>query len=80
MEVMYQLSIRPYVNPREHLWDKMAVHIRDKDNPPITAVQLRVAVQQVLVALRPVKLMTLVRSMPCRASAVRTTHGGHTNH
>ena len=36
----------------------MAVHTRDMDNPPITAAQLRVAVQQAWVVLRPVRLGT----------------------
>ena len=62
----------PYKSPGmyliEHLWDLMGVHIRDMDNP--AAAQLRVAVKQAWVALRPVRGLALVWSMPRPVRAV----------
>ena len=58
VEVMEWPPKSPDVNPIEHLLDQMAVNIHDMDNPPTTAAQLRVAVQQAWVALRVVKLWT----------------------
>ena len=63
-------SKSPYMNPTEHLWDQMAVHISDMDNPPTRAAKSRVAVQQAWVAKRPVRLRTLVWSLPCWVRAV----------
>ena len=56
----------------------MGVHIRDMDNP--AAAQLRVAVKQAWVALRPVRGLALVRSMPRPVRAVLAAYGGHTNY
>ena len=58
----------------------MAVHIRNMDNPPTTAVQLHVGVQQAWVALRYVNLSTLVWSMPRRMFATLAVRGGHTHY
>ena len=68
------------MNPIEHRWDQIAVHINDIDNPPATAIQLRMAVQQTWVTLRPVRLRTLVRSMPRRMCVVLTVRGSHTHY
>ena len=76
VEVMDWPSKSPDMNPKEHRWEQMAVHINDIDNPPVTAVQLRMAVQQIWVTLRPVRLRT-VRSMPRRMCVVLAARGGH---
>ena len=56
----------------------MTVCIRAVDNPPTTEAQLCVAVQKDWVTLRPVRLRTLVRSMPRRVRAILAAGGGHT--
>ena len=68
------------MNPIEHLWDNMAVYIRDMDNPPTTLHQLRDAVMAAWDALRPERLRSLVRSMPRRARALLAARGGHTRY
>ena len=64
------------MNTIERLWDQIVVHIRDMDNTPTTAAQLRVAVKQAWVALRSVRLMTWVQSMPRQMSAILAVRGG----
>ena len=70
MKIIDQLSNCPDMNPIEYFWDQIEVHIRDMDDPPTMAALLRVTVQQVWVALKPVMLRTLVQSMPCHLRAV----------
>ena len=53
----------PDMNHIKHIWDKMAIHIRDMDNLPATQQQLRGAVMAVWDALGPERLRSLVRSM-----------------
>ena len=47
------------------------------NDPQKTAARLCVAVQKLWVALTPVKLRTLVHSMPCWVHNVLAAHGGH---
>ena len=80
VEVMDWLAKSPDMNPIEHLWDQMAVYIRDMDNPPTTLHQLLDALLAAWDALRPERLRSLVRSMLRRARALLAAHGGHTRY
>ena len=42
MEITDWPSKSPDMNPKEHMWDRMAAHICDMDNLPTTAAQLHV--------------------------------------
>ena len=67
------------VQHNEDPWDQIEVHIRDMDEPPTTPAQLRVDMQQAWIALGPVKIGDLVRSIPHRVRAVLASCGGHTH-
>ena len=73
VKVMDRSSKSPDMNPEEHPWERIVVHIHDMNNPPATAAQLCVAVQQAWVALRPARLRTLVRvcCLECLLSSMR---------
>ena len=65
----------PDMNPIEHIWDQMATHICDMDNPPTTQQQM--AAWDVL---EPERLRSLMRSMPRRGCAVQDARGGQTRY
>ena len=70
----------PEMNPTEHIWDQIFIHIPDMDNTPTTQQQLCDAVMAVLDALRPNRLRSLVRSMLRLVRAFQDARGGHTQH
>ena len=78
MEVMDQLAKCPDMKLIEHIWDQMAIHIRDMANHSTTQQRLSDAVMAVWDALRPERLRWLVRSMPRRGRAVQDGRGVHT--
>ena len=82
VEVMDWPAKIPDMNPTptEHIWDQMAIHIRDMNNPPTTQQQLPDAVMAAWDALRPKRLRSLLKSMPRRVCAVQYARGGHTRY
>ena len=67
----------PDMNPIGHIWGQMAIHIRDKDNPPTTQQKLRDVVKAAWDVIRPERLGSLVMSMPRRVRVVQGARGGH---
>ena len=63
----------PDMNPIEHIWDLMAIHICDMDNPRTTQQQMTA-----WNTLRTKKRRSLARSMSRRLCAAQDARGGHT--
>ena len=80
IEAMHWPAKGPAMNPIEHIWDQVNIHIYDMDSPPTTQQQLRDALMAAWDALRPDRLRSLVRSMPRRVHAVQDARGGHTRY
>ena len=78
VEVMDWSAKGPDMNPIGHIWDQMAIDIRDMDNPPTTQQQLREAVMASWAALKPERLRSLVRGIPQRVRALQDARGEHT--
>ena len=49
------------MNLIKHIWDQMAIHIRDMDNPPTTQPQLRDAVMAAWNALEDTHNIKLLK-------------------
>ena len=78
VKVTNWLAKCPDMKVIEHIWDQMAIHIRDMANPPTTQERLNDAVMAVWDALRPKILRSLVTSTPRRGRTVQDGRGVHT--
>lgn len=73
-------SKSPDLNPIEHVWSRLKLKIRSRNNPVQTLEQLVVAIREEWEAIPQNFINSLIESMPRRCLAVITARGGPTRY
>jgi hypothetical protein len=68
------------MNPIEHLWDELGRRIRNRQNAPITLLELENALLEEWRQIPQENIRRLIRSMPRRCAALIQARGGPTKY
>jgi hypothetical protein len=70
----------PDLNPIEHLWHILKMHLQQYENPPKGIQELWERVQEEWEKIPKEECVNLINSMPRRIKAVLKAKGGHTKY
>lgn len=70
----------PDLNPIEHAWDELGRRVRQRNPPPITLRDMKLALIEEWQNIPQHRLRNLVESMPNRITAVLRARGGNTKY
>jgi hypothetical protein len=78
--IMQWPACSPDMNPIEHLWDELGRRIRNRQNAPITLLELENALLEEWRQIPQENIRRLIRSMPRRCAALIQARGGPTKY
>lgn len=70
----------PDINPIEHVWDELGRCVKQRNPPPITLRELKIALTEEWENIPQNRIRNLVYSMPNRVNAVMEARGGNTKY